>query len=129
MTARRRGLLLAGLLAVAMLGALGIVWWAAGPRHRINRETIALVQEGMTEAEVEALFGVPAGNYSGGRGELAFMTGRRLRALSPSCKEWVGDETGARVAFDADGRVVWTLCGVVLYEETLLDRVRRWLRL
>jgi hypothetical protein len=35
----------------------------APPAHRIDDTHFALIQEGMTEAEVEAILGAPAGNY------------------------------------------------------------------
>jgi hypothetical protein len=35
----------------------------APPPHRIDEAHFALIRHGMTAAEVEAIFGVPAGNY------------------------------------------------------------------
>jgi hypothetical protein len=35
----------------------------APPAHRIDDEHCQLIQSGMTEAEVEGIFGVPAGSY------------------------------------------------------------------
>jgi hypothetical protein len=35
----------------------------APPAHRIDDEHSQLIQSGMTEAEVEAIFGVPSGSY------------------------------------------------------------------
>ena len=39
----------------------------APPPHRIDEAHFQLITEGMTEAEVEAIFGVPAGSYDWAR--------------------------------------------------------------
>ena len=38
--------------------------WAAGPRHRIVPANFGKIRAGMTEQDVEAILGAPAGNYS-----------------------------------------------------------------
>ncbi len=128
MTIPRRPLAFLWLLS-CLLASLGVVWWITASTHNINEATVAMVQDGMTEAEVEALFGVPAGNHTFPQAEMFFITGRRILAPSPSCKDWVGDEVGIRVAFNANGRVSWSQRGYVAGQVSLIDRVRRWLRL
>jgi len=53
-----------GMLAFAILGFCGflsLLWMV--PRHRINRESFERIMVGMTESEVAAALGVPAGDY------------------------------------------------------------------
>jgi hypothetical protein len=54
----RRAAVVVLLLMIALFFPL-----LASPAHRIDEEHFALIQSGMTSAEVEAIFGVPAGNY------------------------------------------------------------------
>jgi hypothetical protein len=44
----------------------------APPPHRIDEEHFALIRKGMTEAEVEAIFGVPEGSYNWAVGDPEF---------------------------------------------------------
>jgi hypothetical protein len=129
-TALKRRVIL-GLGFLACLGLLSLLaWWITLPTHQITEENIAKIEMGMTEVEVESVLGVPAGNYARQRTEMDFMIGRRLRALSPHCKDWIGDEAGVRVAFDANDRVEWLQPGVIiLINETALEKLRRWFRL
>jgi hypothetical protein len=54
---------LRGTIAVLMIGTLFLYPLLAPPPHRIDEPHFQLITEGMTEAEVEAIFGVPAGSY------------------------------------------------------------------
>jgi hypothetical protein len=54
----RRPLILAILVIITLFFPL-----LAPPRHRIDDAHFRLIKGGMTEAEVEAVFGVPAGDY------------------------------------------------------------------
>src|SRR5262245_6589953 len=65
---KRRRLLVLGLLATALL----VTGWMASvlrqrsapPPHRINPESFEQIRADMTMAEVEAIVGVPPGNYA-----------------------------------------------------------------
>jgi hypothetical protein len=46
----------------------------APPPHRIDEAHFQLIAEGMTEAEVEAIFGVPAGSYDSARPKTEYGT-------------------------------------------------------
>jgi hypothetical protein len=52
-------------MALLTLGAAAAGFCLFAPRHHIDREHFALIQEGMTEAQVESIVGAPAGNYDG----------------------------------------------------------------
>jgi hypothetical protein len=56
----RRAALLALFVMIALFFPI-----LAPPPHRIDEEHLALIREGMTEADVEGIFGVPAGYYDG----------------------------------------------------------------
>ncbi|MCI0381273.1 MAG: hypothetical protein L0215_27120 [Gemmataceae bacterium] len=80
------------------------------PRHRITEDSFAKIGAGMTEQEVEAIFGAPAGDYGPGKayriprvsGALEFVK----EAVAPA-KEWLAGEFAFRVGFASDGRVRW----------------------
>jgi hypothetical protein len=100
--------------------------------HRIDRVHFDLVEAGMTQADVEAIFGVPAGQYDWAEPydvhflrfarEMRFLkrlaeiesahaqTPVRLRVIldreSETSATWIGRHGGFDVSFDAQGRVV-----------------------
>jgi hypothetical protein len=84
------------------------------PRHRINRESLEKIQVGMTLEEVEAILGVPPGDYATKECGIA----------------WVGDEGAIHVMLTPEGRVSYK--GWVepwrelIGEVTLLDKLRGW---
>jgi len=52
---------------VLLIGTLFLYPLLAPPSHRIDEAHFQLITEGMTEAEVEAIYGVPAGSYDWAR--------------------------------------------------------------
>lgn len=88
----------------------------------------------MTRAEVEAILGGPARNDTGGRRWPLCANSNVLkrRVGEPPDQEdgeWIGDEMAVVVSFNF-GQVYDTRVGHVLpFEESLLGRFRRWLRL
>ncbi len=86
------------------------------PSPSFPKEKAALLRDGMTEAEVVAVLGCPAGDYTGG-------AGRSIRSDDPSglwlnrgtgfldvtdnsvYKGWISDGGAVGVVFDPDGRV------------------------
>jgi hypothetical protein len=70
------------------------------PARRLNTSAFADVRAGMTEAEVEALLGAPAGDY--GRAGLLDPFARRL---GKDQKAWCDDEQVLFVTFDGAGAV------------------------
>lgn len=146
MTRRRRWLLL-GVGSVAVAGVVGyLALWLSGPRHRINMESATLIEKGMTQADVEAILGVPPGDYSSGEIAWEFSedqppgtrVGYRLfyyKDVRPTGimrgKEWASNECIVVVEFDSSGKVVGVSGYPVLKlpSESMLSKLRRWFRL
>jgi hypothetical protein len=80
-------------MLVAVLGAFPLL---APTPHRIDQEHFELLKEGMTRAEVKAIFGVPAGKYDWAEAD--------WRAI------WL--DLGYFRASNAQPKVSWTELGV-----------------
>lgn len=113
---RPRRLLLFGLaLAGLALMGLGLVIWVTPPTNRIASVAANpdVIQEGMSQDQVESLFGVPPGDY-------ATRDTVRVGSLDPGesdarCKtraDWFSDHASVRVYFDDRSQVVFA-CSVV----------------
>jgi hypothetical protein len=130
MSMRKRLLLaLFLLMGLSVLGLFCVAWWTAPPKHNINPETIGRIQPGMTEADVEALMGVPAGGFSQDRAvqDSNFMM---LPPPGMTPKDWLGEKTGVTVCFGQDGRVRFARSMVMFpVHVPFLDRLRRWVGL
>lgn len=142
---------------VAMVFALATVAWfglRVPAEHRIDRSSFDLIELGMTEADVQAIIGVPYGQHFrgtvatdyrhlGGTGNTQMWAGYRMeggillqRLASGSGKilltrkGWVGDRLGIWIDFDGGGKVSKKEAYVVLpADETLSQTLRRWLDL
>src|SRR4051812_42356021 len=119
--------LLAGLL---LLAALTCVARLGKPRHHINPETIACIEEGMTERDVEELLGVPAGDYATRPVSGRFFEGSTPRGRGVM-KKWQADEATIWVWFDEEAKVTATFVPIVYFREVehFLTKLQRWLRL
>jgi hypothetical protein len=110
---RRRLLLGAGLLGLLRLGA--VLTWLLVPRPGagITRGNVERIREGMTEGEVEAVLGCPAGNYSGKKAEGLSAIPLLVESRFPYppaervWRLWVGEETAVLVAFEKRRAVWW----------------------
>ncbi len=154
MHTRSRRLLLLAVVAVAMALASGT--WLLWPRTAITRENAAKIKEGMTLAEVEAILGGPArhdttdsfcinpADFEGpinfdfrsgheyGRGYLILALPTQMDGEVIGWQRgWVSVRGRALVVvrFNRGNRVVEVLYGPVSPGESLLDMLRRWLRL
>ncbi len=87
-------------LITVVIGAIvaGNVWLAMS-RPRLHPEQFAAVRVGMQQAEVEALLGVAAGDYSEGGEPTSTFTSHGNH------QTWLGPERGITIFFDARGRV------------------------
>lgn len=128
MKKHRSKLLVLLLTVAAAVGAVVLFGWLplAGPAHRINPHTGMKLRVGMTQSQVEAVFGVPPGDYS------SEPPGERVRARGdgqPGLRreDWASDEGGAVVYFGPDGRVadltLWVAPGGTM---TPRERLRKW---
>jgi outer membrane protein assembly factor BamE (lipoprotein component of BamABCDE complex) len=148
MRVRRRLFIVLSLLACLLLA--GYVAWLLWPRTAITRENAALIRQGMTVAEVEAILGGPARDETTGpctldygeqavEGDTAARRARRARLLRLSYLQlnharrrshvWASDHVEVFVRVDQAGRV--TDCDHVptrrLYQSPVV-MLRRWLR-
>src|SRR5205085_2763135 len=108
MKPRRRKLLVA-LVAAAIVGWMAFAGWRWLNRrpHRINAYSASQIEMLMTPAEVEAILGVPPGDYTT-RGlspdPWALAAGRKyVASLRPDqyrCEEWLSDDYCLWVVFD-----------------------------
>jgi hypothetical protein len=116
-------------LLVSVVDAAVVVRLLFLPEHRISPETYKMIQEGMTEAEVERLLGVPPGNYSFPRMH-SFVNGPGLHASSNKYVEWTANCGQIRACFDHAGKVRWArFHSVNDWPEHWFNTLRRWLRL
>jgi hypothetical protein len=121
---------------VVVLAAIGFFYPLLAPApHRVDRAHFKLIRPGMTEAEVEAIFGVPVGDYDWAvqdekwriellvpvpdeldskipadqlafSGRTMFISGRH--GPNPHFKTWVSRHGVFYVALDQQGRVAAT---------------------
>jgi hypothetical protein len=151
MTPRTRRLLVALPVTVAL--ALAVAW-LVWPRTAITRENAAKIQPGMTLAEVEAILGAARDEKTGSvepdvdadvdakrRFEeheaiigIFSLFGQRatsfLGATTTSPRSWQSDRVLIIVMFDADWCVTESIvCPMRCAPESLIDKLRRWLRL
>ncbi|MBI3409944.1 MAG: hypothetical protein HY040_16515 [Planctomycetes bacterium] len=135
----RKRLLLA-LVSFACLG-LGYAGFlaATAPCHHIGRERFDRIKHGMTPIEVEEILG-PPGNYGPpGHEPVSWMYegGVGGNYGIPKYKDvetwtsWRAGKVSIHIGFDSDDRVVVTRYDPdrALREESLPDKLRRWLRL
>jgi hypothetical protein len=119
----KRMLLMVCLLALLLLGGFGVCW--IKPCHRINEESYASIERGMTLEEVQVLLRSP-GRKPFGIG-LIF---RHVDEYEAPPLEWRTRDYSIYVGFQ-DGTVRWTGLSRYYYledpEESVLSRVRRWL--
>jgi len=92
------------------------------PKHNINPASFQKIKEGMTLAEVEAIFGVPAGVYT--------TRPYKRDVHAEDALEWVGDEGALFVWFDQETKTVHR-CFSFMPETglTWFERFQIWLGL
>jgi hypothetical protein len=119
------------LLLLALVAAIaGIYPLLAPTAHRIDRAHYERVKGGMTRADVEAIFGVPPGQYDWAESDLPYTILVRYAGLKPiqpaqarqiaeleivfwhqssgGSETWTSRHGAFAVGFDREGRVVTT---------------------
>jgi hypothetical protein len=134
---RRRFLCFALAAVLAGLPIMGWLLWS--PQTAINREHAALIQVGMTLAEVEAILGGPP--RDDGVGLIVYQRPDGTEGSAspselsdsldlPDEKHWLSDEIHVEITLDDAGRVAdVTVEAVQRAREGPIDRLRRWLGL
>lgn len=144
---RRRLFIALSLLACVLVGGV-VAWLLWRPASAITRENAAKIAQGMTAADVEAIFGGPARDDRTGPVEIdssdpSFLLwlamGPRLRSTTlwdlnqqgiPIIRTWQSDNTMVLVHFDDTQRVVEAeVIPMHRTSEGPLTTVRRWLGL
>jgi hypothetical protein len=75
------------------------------PHADITEEVFNRIQDGMTEEEVAAIIGAPAGHYASSDVVFSVDWYRQI-GLNPEClKAWVGDDGAIMLEFDTQGHV------------------------
>jgi hypothetical protein len=123
---RKKRLLILAMVVVALVTAVYFVWpHLSGSAHRINPYTAVKVRVCMTQAQVEAIFGAPPGDYSSEpkAGPLHAPPDRRpdLRR-----EDWTADEGGAVVYFGQDGKVADATLWLVPHKMSKFETIRKW---
>jgi hypothetical protein len=126
---RHRGRILALLIAASAVVGIAVYFgWLplAGSTHHINPYTATKLRLGMTQSKVEALFGVPPGDYSSEpRSDQVQARGDGQPELRR--EDWASDEGGAVVYFRPDGKVAdFTLWIAPGGKMTGRERIRKW---
>jgi hypothetical protein len=108
----KRWVLWLGVGGVALTIGFALPHWSAR-QVPSTWDAFAAIREGMTQTEVEALLGGPAGNRSTQQPEFCIaMTEEEDHAFRSQLitKEWINDDALIWVGFDGDGRVARKFC-------------------
>jgi hypothetical protein len=112
--------------------AVGLALLLPPRRDRPTSDPYEAIRVGMTESEVEALLGGPAGDRSTGRADFCIaMTREEHEAFHAALvtKEWVNDDALIWIGFDQNGRVNRKFATANRGgPPSWFDRVRRWFR-
>ena len=120
-------------LAVVVFVGVGValVCWLRPARHTgPTYEAFLRVKDGMTQAEVEQVLGMPPGDYS--TRPTNFLCASTTSSPMPKemryHRSWAGNDLLVDVYFDQNGRVVRAESWGNLREATWQERARRWLQ-
>ncbi|MBI3408012.1 MAG: hypothetical protein HY040_06605 [Planctomycetes bacterium] len=118
---------LPGLLAFMGVGVIGILCVTA-PRHRITKESFAKIRAGMTLPEIEEVLGGPSGDYGPGKIH-PFVSLRAVWTEANHFLRWSAADVDISIAFKNGEAIDMYLDEASRMEETLAERIRRWLGL
>ena len=113
-------------------GLLVGAFWFFVPKYRSWEERFHDVKVGMNEAQVVEAIGIDAGDYSTGA-VVMWDAGLNWRHRRAEAKVWSCDDTEICVWFDTNGLVSDTCIArgylIEPKDESIVQRLRRWLRL
>jgi outer membrane protein assembly factor BamE (lipoprotein component of BamABCDE complex) len=102
---RRHRRLIVVILACLLLAVCVLLLFSR--RQQVNSEAFNAIQDGMTEEEVEAILGSPAGEYTvlipWLRPKVTYQKLRDTRGANT--KYWAGETAVITITFDRDGKV------------------------
>ena len=112
-------------ISILLMALAGIVFCFFWPHHRINENSFALIKSGMSQRDVENVFGCPPGDYSSG-GD--YIPASQFERVSSKCKVWIGNELAVEVFFDKSDRVIKTFSSTVFFwNDSFFDKLKKWL--
>jgi hypothetical protein len=136
---RKPPLMFLGCIAAVLLALFWMLPLKTSRNDKITLESREKIRVGMTEQEVEAILGGPAGVYAPVRntGEycvssgftsssVAMVSGKSLIQRQGG-KEWVGETTAIFVQFDQNSKVSTFMAGLAIPNESFFTKLRRWL--
>jgi hypothetical protein len=110
---------LARAAVVVLLAAIGFFYPLLAPTpHRVDREHFRLIRPGMTEGEVEAIFGVPAGGYDWAVQD----ENSRIEMLLPFMDGWESKIPGDQLAFSGRTMFISARHGPKAHFKTWISR-------
>src|SRR5688500_6164812 len=119
------------LVVTVLVGAVVVLvcWLRPARRGGPTLQAYNQVQLGMTQEEVEQLFGMPPGDYSTGPTVFIYAHSGGLGIIAnkaSSSLRWTGDEREVVVYFDQNGRTIGRVCWGNIHTPWW-ERARRWL--
>lgn len=123
---KKRFLLKFGLIAVLGLAGFGLYLWWTIPTNGINRASLWRIREGMSQEEVEAIIGMPPGDYRKASEQWARGIGLTVQGGTGGSwtSYWHADEHTIIVEF-VDDEVSRKRFYIV--SETIWDKFLTWL--
>ena len=120
---RKRLIIRLGLLTcLALAGFALYLWWCLTGVSGISRASVWRIKAGMTYKEVDAIIGVPCGDY---HSDTPATPADSLPEGEEHIRQWYVDAGRIFVCFDAEGKV--TERAYIPESESVFDRVYQWL--
>jgi hypothetical protein len=118
------------LLLLCVLTALAIVVMVTklASKELINEARFNMIKIGMTQKDVESIFGGPPGDY--GRGRIIEGVHFPLLSTRPNnwrVEEWSGSDVKVTLYFSENGRLMRRFIGPLAREKTTINRIIDWL--
>jgi hypothetical protein len=101
-----------------------IAWRSLEPVHRITSSSFSQIRSGMTQTEVEAIFGVPPGDYSDRSKHYLIWISPDLLPDGGRTEIWRAPNAVCHVYFDQEGKVLFY--NAVEVRSTWFDQIKNW---